>query len=184
MPGEFTANDAVTPAHAELRREPDRTVLALSGALVLETASAARRQVEDLLRTTPVALLRVDASGVDRGDMSGMSLLYELAEGRLTPGTRAELTGLKLEFRTLLAELPSPEAIERLETPPARRSIWEQVGAETVSVLRDRSRATPRLTVMAASPLCRLERETGVESATSTLARKVLPLGTLRDAWG
>ena len=137
MPAEFTANDAVTPAHAELRREPDGTVLALSGALVLETAAMARRQVEALLRTTPVALLRVDASGVDRGDMSGMSLLYELAEGRLTPGTRAELTGLKLEFRTLLAELPSPEAIETLEAPPARRSIWEQVGAETVSVLRD-----------------------------------------------
>jgi phospholipid/cholesterol/gamma-HCH transport system permease protein len=137
MPANSTANDAVTPARAELRREPDGTVLALSGALVLETAATARRQVEALLRTTPVALLRVDASGVDRGDMSGMSLLYELAEGRLTPGTRAELTGLKLEFQTLLAELPSPKAIERLEAPPAPRSIWEQVGAETVSLLRD-----------------------------------------------
>jgi phospholipid/cholesterol/gamma-HCH transport system permease protein len=137
MPTGSAVNDAVTPAHAKLRREPDGTVLALSGALVLETAATVRRQVEALLRTTPVALLRVDASGVDRGDMSGMSLLYELAEGRLTLGTRAELTGLKLEFRTLLAELPSPEAIARLEAPPARRSIWEQVGAETVSVLRD-----------------------------------------------
>jgi phospholipid/cholesterol/gamma-HCH transport system permease protein len=125
------------PAHAELRREPGGTVLALSGALVLETAAMARRQVAALLRTTPGALLRVDASGVDRGDMSGMSLLYELAEGRLTPGTRAELTGLKPEFRALLAELPSPEAIARLDAPPAQGSIWERVGAEAVSLLRD-----------------------------------------------
>ena len=137
MRAESTANGAVTPAHAELRREPDRTVLALSGALVLETVAAARREVEVLLRTTPAATLMVDASGVDRGDMSGMSLLYELAQGRLTRGKRADLTGLKPELQTLLAELPSPEAIASLETPRGRRSMWEQVGAETLAVLRD-----------------------------------------------
>ena len=127
----------MTPALAELRREPEGTVLALSGALVLETTATARRQVEALLRTTPGATLRVDASGVDRGDMSGMSLLYELAEGRLTAGRPAELTGLKPEFQALLAELPTRETIDKLEAPPARRSIPEHVGAETVSVLHD-----------------------------------------------
>ena len=70
-------------------------------------------------------------------DMSGICLFYELAQGRLTPGTRAELIGLKLEFQTLLAELPSPEAIARLEAPPAQGSIWEQVGDETVTMLRN-----------------------------------------------
>ena len=63
MRAESTANDAVTPAHAELRREPDGTVLTLSGALVLETPSMARRQVEALLRATPVALLRSTRAG-------------------------------------------------------------------------------------------------------------------------
>ena len=137
MPGESTANDAVTAAHAELRREPDGTVLALSGALVLETAATARRQVEALLRATPVAMLMVDASGVDRGDLSGMSLLYELTEGRIAPGVRAGVTGLKPEFATLLAAFPSRESIGELATHPVRRSLPEEIGAETVSVLTD-----------------------------------------------
>lgn len=137
MPGVSTANGAVTAAHAELRREPDGTVLALSGALVLETAATVRRQVEALLRTTPVAMLRVDVSGVDRGDLSGMSLLYELTEGRITPGVRAGVTGLKPEFATLLAAFPSRESIGELATHPVRKSLPEEIGAETVSVLTD-----------------------------------------------
>lgn len=137
MPGESTANGAVTAAHAELRREPDGTVLALSGALVLETAATVRRQVEALLRTTPVAMLMVDVSGVDRGDLSGMSLLYELTEGRITPGVRAGVTGLKPEFATLLAAFPSRESIGELATHPVRKSLPEEIGAETVSVLTD-----------------------------------------------
>jgi phospholipid/cholesterol/gamma-HCH transport system permease protein len=136
MPGESTVNEAVT-AHAELRREPDGTVLALSGALVLETAATARRQVEALLRTTPVAMLMVDASGVHRGDMSGMSLLYDLTEGRFTPGVRAGVTGLKPEFATLLAAFPAREPIGDLATPPIRKSLPEEIGAQTVSVLTD-----------------------------------------------
>lgn len=137
MPGESTANGAVTAAHAELRREPDGTVLALSGALVLETAATARRQVEALLRTTPVAMLMVDASGVDRGDLSGMSLLYELTEGRIAPGVRAGVTGLKPEFATLLAAFPSRESIGELATHPVRKSLPEEIGAEIVWVLTD-----------------------------------------------
>lgn len=137
MPGVSTANGAVTAAHAELRREPDGTVLALSGALVLETAATVRRQVEALLRTTPVAMLMVDVSGVDRGDLSGMSLLYELTEGRITPGVRAGVTGLKPEFATLLAAFPSRESIGELVTHPVRKSLPEEIGAETVSVLTD-----------------------------------------------
>jgi phospholipid/cholesterol/gamma-HCH transport system permease protein len=137
MPGEPTANEAVTPAHAELRREPDGTVLALSGALVLETAATARRQVEALLRTTPVAMLMVDASGVDHGDMSGMSLLYELTEGRFTPGVRPGVAGLKPEFATLLAAFPARESIGELATHPVRKSLPEEIGAGTVSVLSD-----------------------------------------------
>ena len=137
MPGESTEDGAVTSAHAEIRRKPDGAVLALSGALVLETTATTRRQIQAELAAAPVAALEVDASGVDHGDVSGMSLLYELAEGRLTPGVRAKVTGLKPQFQTLLAAFPSQEAIARLEAPPARKSVAEEIGAETVSVLRD-----------------------------------------------
>jgi len=69
--------------------------------------------------------------------VSGMSLLYELSEGRLTPGVRARVRGLRPQFQTLLAAFPSAEAIETLEARPVRKSLAEEIGAETVSVLRD-----------------------------------------------
>jgi len=137
MSEEPNRDDPVTPAHAELRQGPGGAVLAISGALNLETAAMTRRQVEAALRTAPVARLEVDASGVDRGDMSGMSLLYELAEGQLGPGVRGAVTGLRPELQTLLAAFPSRKAIEGLEAPPPRRTLAEEVGAHTASVFRD-----------------------------------------------
>jgi len=125
------------PPRSELRRGPDGVVLAITGPLDVDTAAAARREIQAQLAAAAVTALEVDASGVDRSDMSGMSLLYELAEGRLTRGVRAEVTGLKPEFRTLLASFPSPDAIANLEEPAPRRSVTEEIGAETVSVLRD-----------------------------------------------
>jgi phospholipid/cholesterol/gamma-HCH transport system permease protein len=127
----------MTPPHSELRRGPDGAVLAISGSLDVETAASTRLQIQAELAAAPVTTLEVDASGVDHGDVSGMSLLYELAEGRLTPGVRAKVTGLRPQFQTLLAAFPSPEAIAKLEAPPARKSVAEEIGAETVSVLRD-----------------------------------------------
>ena len=103
----------------------------------METAASARLQIQEKLSAAPVARLEVDASGVDHGDVSGMSLLYELAEGRLKPGVRAEVKGLRPQFQTLLAAFPSQEAIARLEAPAARKSLAEEIGAETASVLRD-----------------------------------------------
>jgi phospholipid/cholesterol/gamma-HCH transport system permease protein len=129
--------DTVTPAHVELRKGPEGAVLAISGPLHVETAAAARRQIQAQLAASPVAVLEIDASGVDHGDMSGMSVLYELIEGRLAPGVRAEVTGLKPEFRTLLDAFPSQEAIAKLEAPARQKSVTEEIGAETVSVLRD-----------------------------------------------
>jgi phospholipid/cholesterol/gamma-HCH transport system permease protein len=137
MPEEPNKGNPVTPAHAELRHGPGGAVLAISGALNLETAAMTRRQVEAALRAAPVARLEVNASGVDRGDVSGMSVLYELAEGRLTAGVRPEITGLKPELQALLAAFPTPDAIAGLEAPPPRRGLGEEVGSSTVSVLRD-----------------------------------------------
>jgi phospholipid/cholesterol/gamma-HCH transport system permease protein len=127
----------VTPALVELRKGPEGAVLAISGPLDVETAAAARRQIQAQLAASPVAVLEIDASGVDHGDMSGMSLLYELTEGRLAPGVRAGVTGLKPEFATLLAAFPARESIEKLAIPVVRKSLPREIGAETVSVLAD-----------------------------------------------
>jgi phospholipid/cholesterol/gamma-HCH transport system permease protein len=81
--------------------------------------------------------LEVDASGIEVGDMSGMSVIYDLAEGRLLPGVRAAVKGLKPEFRILLSALPTPAAIESLEAPPPRRSFLGELGVGVISMAGD-----------------------------------------------
>lgn len=125
------------PVRAELRDGDRGPVLAISGRLDHETAVAARREIEARLAGAPAAALEVDASGVDHGDMSGMAVLYELEGGRLAPGVRARVTELKPEFRALLSAFPAPEAIASLDPPRPRRRLMEEVGAHTLSLLRD-----------------------------------------------
>jgi phospholipid/cholesterol/gamma-HCH transport system permease protein len=112
-------------------------LLTLSGPLDIVTAAAARREVVARLSGARPAALEVDASGIDRGDMSGMSLVYELAEGRLVPGVRATVKGLRPEFQALLSAFPSSEALSGLEAAPAPRRFFDEIGAATVSVLAD-----------------------------------------------
>jgi phospholipid/cholesterol/gamma-HCH transport system permease protein len=66
-----------------------------------------------------------------------MALLYELAQGRLVPGVRAKVMGLRPEFQTLLAAFPAPEALEGMKETPRRRRLFDEVGAATVSMLAD-----------------------------------------------
>jgi phospholipid/cholesterol/gamma-HCH transport system permease protein len=120
-----------------VRKDPDGATLAISGTLSLETVAAARREARTALSTTRDSALDVDASGIDTGDMSGMSVIYELAEGRLVPGVRATVKGLKPEFRLLLDALPTPAAIRSLEAPPPRRSFLDQLGAGAISIADD-----------------------------------------------
>ena len=110
----------VIPTRAELRQGPDGAVLAISGPLNVETVSAARRQIQARLTAARAASIEIDASGIDRGDMSGMALIYELSQGQLTSGVRAGVTGLKPEFATLLAAFPSRESIGELAAHPVR----------------------------------------------------------------
>ncbi len=112
-------------------------VLTLGGTLDVSTAAAARREVARRLAGSRPAALEVDAGGIDRGDMSGMSLIYELAEGRIVPGLRATVRGLRPEFQTLLAAFPSGEALGALAAAPAPKRMFDEVGAATVSVLAD-----------------------------------------------
>jgi len=125
------------PALAELRQGLSGATLAISGVLNLETASRVRKGAREALRGSTLSTLEVDASGIEVGDMSGMSVIYELAEGRLVPGLRAAVKGLKPEFQILLAALPTPAAVRGLEAPPARRSMLDELGAHTISVLDD-----------------------------------------------
>ena len=113
------------------------SVLALSGTLDVGSAASARRQIAAKLASAPVKVLEVDGSGIERGDMSGMSLLYELAEGRLVPGVRATIRGLRPEFQTLLSAFPSSDALAGVEAAPPRQPFLGQVGAATLSMLSD-----------------------------------------------
>jgi phospholipid/cholesterol/gamma-HCH transport system permease protein len=132
---------AVVPgetARVDLREGAEGSCfLTLAGSLSVSSAAAVRREVAARLAKTRVASLEVDASGVEQGDVSGMALLYELAEGRLVPGLRAEIRGLRPEFRTLLSAFPPGEALKSLEDAPARRRLFDEVGASTVSMLAD-----------------------------------------------
>jgi phospholipid/cholesterol/gamma-HCH transport system permease protein len=131
----------VNPASAtkvELRREAGaHAVLSLAGPLDVESTAAARQEVEAKLSTAGVSALEVDASGIDRGDMSGMSLLYELSAGRILPGVRATLRGLRPEFQTLLQAFPAGEDLKGLNEAPARRRLFDEVGAATASMATD-----------------------------------------------
>ncbi len=134
MPGVNSAS----AARVELRRgSGQEAVLALAGSLDVGSTAEARREVEAKLAAAGVSAVDVDASGIDRGDMSGMSLLYELSEGRIVPGVRARVRGLRPELQTLLSAFPSREALQGLEEAPARRRVLDEVGAATVSMLAD-----------------------------------------------
>jgi phospholipid/cholesterol/gamma-HCH transport system permease protein len=66
-----------------------------------------------------------------------MSLLYELAQGRLSTHRGASVKGLRPEFQPLLAVFPSHEEISRLQAPSVRRGAFEEIGGHVVSIGRD-----------------------------------------------
>ncbi len=125
-------------ARVALRSEAGAgSVLALSGTLDVASAAAARREIAAQVASARPNALAVDAAGIEHGDMSGMALLYELAEGRLVPGVRATIRGLRPEFQTLLSAFPASDALAAIEAPAPRRGFLDQVGAATLSVLAD-----------------------------------------------
>src|SRR5262245_5382959 len=125
-------------ARVDLRQAPgDGAVLTLAGALDVSTAAEARREVVEQLSGTRVTSLRIDASGIDHGDVSGMAILYELTQGFLTPGVSPKLTGLKPQFENLLKAFPPKEELRELEPAPVHRGLTAELGAATVSMFRD-----------------------------------------------
>jgi phospholipid/cholesterol/gamma-HCH transport system permease protein len=125
-------------ARVELREAPGGSaVLALSGRLDVSTAAEARVAILERLRDFRGASLEVDASGIERGDVSGMALLYELAEGRLVPGVRSRVTGLRPELQNLLEAFPTGEALAAMEAAPPPKPFVAEIGAATQSMFAD-----------------------------------------------
>ncbi len=112
-------------------------VVSLAGALDVRTAAAFRMELAKRLSLQRVTSLEVDASGIERGDMSGMVILYELAQGRFTPGIRARLNGLRPELQKVLSAFCSEEAGP---ASPPRASLPERVGAAVLDALESARR--------------------------------------------
>jgi phospholipid/cholesterol/gamma-HCH transport system permease protein len=125
------------PTRVELRQGPAGEILEISGELSGATVASARSQIVAALAASRSASLEVDVRGVDRGDTSGMSLLYELAQGRLSAHQSASVKGLRPEFQPLLGVFPSPEEMSRLQAPSVRRGSFEEIGAHVLSLGSD-----------------------------------------------
>jgi phospholipid/cholesterol/gamma-HCH transport system permease protein len=130
-------SDAAAPRVVFASEPGGRALLTLAGPLDVSTTAAARREAAAKLAGERVATLEVDASGIEGSDMSGMSLLYELAEGRLVPGVKARIVGLRPEYRMLLASFPSPEAVTAVGKGPEPRPFFAHLGGSTLSMLAD-----------------------------------------------
>jgi phospholipid/cholesterol/gamma-HCH transport system permease protein len=104
----------------------------LVGSLDVRTAAGFRAELRRGLSRVRVAALDVDATGVERGDMSGMVILYELSQGRFTKGVKGRVTGLRPELQRILAAFCAEE-------PAAPRrpheSLPERVGASVLASL-------------------------------------------------
>jgi len=112
-------------------------VLSLSGALDVHSAAGARRAIAARLAEKALRLVEVDASGIEHGDASGMVILYELAQGRFTPGTRPSVHGLRPELEKLLAAFPPPALAEGAHDRPKPLSVPVEVGAAAIGLGRD-----------------------------------------------
>jgi len=121
----------------EVREASGGAVLALSGALDVQSAAAARRTIASRLGTGTFTRVEVDASGIEHGDASGMVILYELAQGRFTPGVRAVVRGLRPELEKLLAAFPPPAMAEGARDRPRPLSVPVEVGRATLGLRRD-----------------------------------------------
>ena len=115
----------------------DAVVVVLRGELDVATASRVRHELIAQLAERPVRSLEIDARGLERGDMSGMVILRELRSGVFTGGVRGRVVGLRPELENLLAAFPSDETLRQVEAGPAPVSVPEEVGAATLSLVRD-----------------------------------------------
>jgi len=91
------------------------------------------------MKLTPrvLSVLEVDASGIERADMSGLAVLHQLGRGGFTPGVLPTLTGLRRQLQTLLRAFPSEEILGQDGTLAHRNSLPDEVGQATLAIARD-----------------------------------------------
>ncbi|HTP28772.1 MAG TPA: ABC transporter permease [Anaeromyxobacteraceae bacterium] len=124
--------ESATTSSVELRETPTgSSLLALAGPLDVETAARTREELKRTLSRAHITSLEVDASGISRGDMSGMVILYELLQGRFTQGTRGHLKGLRPELGQILSTFCSESA----ESAPVRQGLVKRVGASAIAAV-------------------------------------------------
>ena len=129
---------SLPPARVELRPAPGGgAVLALSGSLDVATASGARTEIQACLAGAGRTSLEVDASGIERGDMSGMAVLEELRRGRFTSGSPVPVRGLPPRFELLLRAFPPADAVDAATEEARAPSLPLKVGAGTIGMVRD-----------------------------------------------
>jgi phospholipid/cholesterol/gamma-HCH transport system permease protein len=120
-------------AALDVRSESGRTVLALRGRLDAAGVAEVWTASLEALDRAAGGPVRVDASGLEYCDGSGIALLAELRKrGR----GRADIAGLAEPYRPLLDFFP-PETIHRPAKPEPRPSLPVELGRATAAVFAD-----------------------------------------------
>lgn len=133
-----TATEATPSARIDLRRETGgRVWLALTGRLDAQSTASVWRDVETRLQGEPVSELKIDASGLDYCDGSGMALLHHLSQGGMTPGAKADLQGLRTEFERIYQSFSVEDQKALQQEQPEKLPAAEEVGRNVMAVLRD-----------------------------------------------
>jgi phospholipid/cholesterol/gamma-HCH transport system permease protein len=123
--------------HWNLSVRPDGTsTLAFSGELDSESTPAAWRNLESELGAITVASLEIDVRQLVC-DSAGLSLLYYLSIGVMTPGANVSLSGLSPELQHLLRSFSREDFQALQDHEPACSSFVEDVGGATWSWLCD-----------------------------------------------
>jgi len=126
------------PVHWNLSVRPDgAATLAFNGELDTESTPAAWRMLETELTGVKISSLSVDVSGLTSCDSAGLSLLYQLSTGAMTPGATVNTTGLSPELEHLFRSFSQQDLEALQEHEPACSSIVDDVGVATRSWLSD-----------------------------------------------
>jgi len=116
--------------------EDGRAELRFKGQLRFRQCFASWQSVRRLVRP-PAAHLAFDLSGVDRLDGAATALLLELRDEVVGAGGEAEIVGAHGGVRAMLDLYGSHPPRPSLHPPFARIGILDQIGRETLAMLRE-----------------------------------------------
>jgi phospholipid/cholesterol/gamma-HCH transport system permease protein len=113
-----------------------RAELRFGGQLRFRQCFASWQSVRRLVRP-PAAHLAFDLSGVDTLDGAATALLLDLRDEVLAAGSTAEIVGAHGGVRAMLDLYGSHPPRPSLHAPPARIGILDQIGRETLTLVRE-----------------------------------------------